>query len=41
MIADTIDSLLFEESEKKDICELTKHKVKELCAKYPIYNRAY
>ena len=41
MIADTLDSLLLEDSEKNNICELTKSKVKELCSKYPIYNGAY
>ena len=38
---DTLDSLLLEESERKNICDITNKKVKELCSKYSIYSEAY
>ena len=41
MIADILDSLLLEESERKNICDITNKKVKELCSKYSIYSEAY
>tara|TARA_Y100000294_G_scaffold18410_1_gene15952 strand:+ start:421 stop:1707 length:1287 start_codon:yes stop_codon:yes gene_type:complete len=41
MIADVLDSLLLEESEREEICTTTNKKVIGLCSNYPIYNEAY
>ena len=41
MIADILDSLLLEESEREEICTTTNKKVIDLCSNYPIYNEAY
>ena len=41
MIADILDSLLLEESEREEICTTTSKKVIDLCSNYPIYNEAY
>jgi glycine hydroxymethyltransferase len=41
MIADVLDSLLLDESEREEICTTTIKKVIDLCSKYPIYNEAY
>ena len=41
MIADILDSLLLEESEREEICKTTNKKVIDLCSNYPIYNEAY
>ena len=41
MISDILDSLLLEESERKEISATTNTKVIDLCSKYPIYNEAY
>ena len=41
MIADILDSLLLEVSEREEICTTTSKKVIDLCSNYPIYNEAY
>jgi len=41
MIADILDSLLLEVSEREEICTTTNKKVIDLCSNYPIYNEAY
>ena len=41
LIADILDSLLLEESEREEICTTTNKKVIDLCSNYPIYNEAY
>ena len=41
IIADILDSLLLEESEREEICTTTNKKVIDLCSNYPIYNEAY
>ena len=41
MIADILDSLLLEESERVEICTTTNKQVIDLCSNYPIYNEAY
>ena len=41
MIADILDSLLLEESEREEICKTINKKVIDLCSNYPIYNEAY
>ena len=41
MIADILDSLLLEVSEREEICTTTSKKVIDLCSNYPTYNEAY
>ena len=41
MIGDTLDSLLLNEEDKKNIFDTTRKKIIELCNKYPIYNEAF
>ncbi len=41
MIADVLDSLLLEEKQRNDICNLVNKQVVELCSKYKIYSEAY
>ena len=41
MIADILDSLLLNDNEREEICNITKNKVIDLCSKYPIYKGAY
>ena len=41
MIADILDSLLLEMSEREEICTTISKKVIDLCSNYPIYNEAY
>ena len=41
MIADVLDSLLFDESKREEICKKTNKRIIELCSKYPIYSEPY
>jgi Glycine/serine hydroxymethyltransferase len=41
MIADVLDSLLFNESEREEVCKTINKKVIDLCKNYPIYNEAF
>ena len=41
MIADILDSLLLEETERKEVFNKTRENVISLCSKYPIYDEAF
>jgi len=41
MIAEVLDSLLLNESEREEVCKNINKKVIDLCSNYPIYNEAY
>ncbi len=41
MIADVLDSLLFDESKREEICKTTNKRIIELCSRYPIYSEPY
>jgi len=41
LIADVLDSLLLNESEREEVCKNINKKVSDLCENYPIYNEAF
>ena len=41
MISDMLDSLLLKDQEKRDVFQITRNKILEMCKKYPIYDEAF